>query len=394
MTVLSTSPKIILGTQYFMYFGIMGVFLPYFNLYLYHLGLSGFQIGMVSAARSLTLIFFPLLWSLLADRLQIRRSVYLLCLLISTAVWTLFLHVHDFTGILIISICYGIFYAPLIAFLEAFTMDLLGRHKTAYGRVRLWGSLSFIAMVMLTGKLVDMYSVRMVVGMILAGSLLQTLFATQIPTVIIPPLPSIKAGLVHFRRGRTIVFLLAATLMLMSHGTYYAFFSIYLESLGYGVIFIGLAWMVASAAEIVVMLNSKHLLRRFRMESLLCFSFAVATLRWLLLGEITSPAGLILVQCLHAFTYGLFHVTSILYMDAAMPEESKTIGQAVNNSLTYGAGLMAGFLLSGYLYARLTMDTLFAISALIALCAGIIFVASHWFWGVWQNQERSGTARW
>jgi len=29
--------KFVLGSQYFLYFGVMGIFLPYFNLYCYHL---------------------------------------------------------------------------------------------------------------------------------------------------------------------------------------------------------------------------------------------------------------------------------------------------------------------------------------------------------------------
>ena len=37
--------KFIIRSQYFIYFGVLGIFLPYFNLYCYHLGFSGLQIG-------------------------------------------------------------------------------------------------------------------------------------------------------------------------------------------------------------------------------------------------------------------------------------------------------------------------------------------------------------
>lgn len=379
-----SSVKTILGTQYFLHFGVMGAFLPFFNLYLHHLGFSGFEIGLVSAARSLTLIFFPLLWSFLADRLQMRRGIYLLCLTMSSLIWLFFLNAFDMLRVLVLSVIFGVFYAPLIAFLEAFTMDLLGHQKTAYGQVRLWGSLSFIGIVLVTGKLVENYSVGIVIDIILVGLALQTLLAMRIPVPALRPRPSLTSALTHFKRGRTIVFLLAATLMLASHGAYYGFFSIYLESLGYGPFFIGLTWVVASSAEIIVMLNSRRLFKNFQMESLLLFSFAMAALRWLLLWQMTSAVALLLLQCLHAFTYGMFHITSILYMDQVMSQDSKTVGQAVNNSLTYGVGLMTGFMLSGFFYARLPLPTLFAINALIALGAGAIFLISHWCWGSWR----------
>ena len=62
------------AAQYFLYFGTMGVHLPFFNLYCYKLDFSGFQIGTLSAMRSITLILFSILWSVLADRFHTRRG--------------------------------------------------------------------------------------------------------------------------------------------------------------------------------------------------------------------------------------------------------------------------------------------------------------------------------
>ena len=56
---------------------------------------------------------------------------------------------------LMITVVYGIFYAPLISFLEAYAMDLLGEDKKTYGHIRVWGSVSFILIVTLLGHLMD-----------------------------------------------------------------------------------------------------------------------------------------------------------------------------------------------------------------------------------------------
>jgi PPP family 3-phenylpropionic acid transporter len=149
--------RYIIGAQYFLYFGVLGVFLPYFNLYCYDLGFSGFQIGALSAIRSISLVLFPLLWGGLADRLNKRKPIYILCIAVSTSIWSLFLFTVEFWPMLFISIFYGMFYAPIISFLEAFTMDVLGAEKKSYGRIRLWGSVSFIAMVLVLGKVIDIY---------------------------------------------------------------------------------------------------------------------------------------------------------------------------------------------------------------------------------------------
>ena len=365
--------KFIIGTQYFLYFGVLGIFLPYFNLYCYHLDFSGFQIGALSALRSIALVLFPLLWGALADRLNKRKPIYILCIVISTSIWSLFLFTVEFWPMLLITIFYGMFYAPIISFLEAFTMDVLGKEKKSYGRIRAWGSISFIAMVLVLGKIIDIYSVSIIVILILAGSILLAIGSTRVPAVQPVKKDRMTPGAASLLRRRVIVFLFCAFLMLVSHGAYYGFFSIHLSNLGYGGTFIGICWALASTAEILVMVRSEKLFNRFSIENVLTFSFAVAAIRWLILFFATAPAVILVSQILHAVTYGAFHMASILYIDRLAPQHAKTTGQAVNNAVTYGLGLMVGFFVNGYLYEILGSFALFGLSSLIAVGGGLLF---------------------
>ena len=70
-------------------------------------------------------------------------------------------------------------------------------------------------------------------------------------------------------------------------------------------------------------------------------------------------------------------MASILYIDRLAPEASKTLGQAVNNALTYGLGLMVGFFLNGWLYEMLGSYPLFLLSAVIAAAAGVVFACGR-----------------
>lgn len=370
------SPKIQLGAQYFLYFGVMGMVLPYFNLYCFHIGFSGFQIGVISAVRSAVLVLFAIIWSLLADRFQIRRHIFLAALLMSTGIWSIYLVTTDFRFILIITIGYGIFYSPIISFLEAFTMDALGKDKENYGKIRVWGSVSFIAVVVLLGKLTDAYSVEIILTGVLILSGFQAIGAIWVPRDTIeerskPPTFQ-AAGLLKMP---ILLFLFCAFLMLASHGAYYGFYSIHLERLGFNRTFIGIMWAVAATAEIGVMVKSRAILKRFSIHQVLLFSFMIAALRWFTLFFVRSPYLIISTQLLHAITYGAFHVSSILYIDALTPDDNKTLGQAANNAVTYGLGLMAGLFVSGLFYDRLGTDGLFLGSGVVALAGGAIFYA-------------------
>jgi PPP family 3-phenylpropionic acid transporter len=185
--------------------------------------------------------------------------------------------------------------------------------------------------------------------------------------------PSLRPGVVA--RKEVLVFLASAFLMLVSHGTYYGFFSIHLADLGFGGAFIGAAWALAASAEILVMIRSDVLFKRFSLKRVLLFSFAVAVLRWLMLAASDSAALILTAQVLHAVTYGAFHMASILYIDRLMPENAKTLGQALNNAVTYGLGMMVGFFANGFFYESLGAHVLFALSALTALSGGLVFAA-------------------
>lgn len=369
--------KTAIRIQYFLYFGAMGVFLPYFNLYCLEIGFSGFEIGSLSAVRAIVLIVFSLFWGILADRKGLRRPIYILCSFASTALWALFSLTTDFRLMLAITMIYGAFYAPIISFLEAFAMDALDRTKDRYGQTRAWGSVAFIAVVILAGKMIDRYGVGIVIGLVLAVSTAQAMAATAMPRV-----SSQRQAQAHdaarLFSGHTVVFLGCAFLMLVSHGAYYGFFSIHLAQLGHGGGFIGLCWALASIAEVVVMINSPRLFARLSFKRVLAISFAVAAMRWGILYAAQSALLILASQLLHAVTYGAFHMAGILYMDQLAPAADKTLGQALNNAVTYGLGLSVGFFVSGALYRAGNSAPLFLFSAAVALAGGLLFAGFHW----------------
>ena len=197
--------------------------------------------------------------------------------------------------------------------------------------------------------------------------------SVRIPAVKTPKKDLMTPGVSSLLQKRVVVFLSCAFLMLVSHGAYYGFFSIHLENLGYGSTFIGIAWALASTAEILVMIKSDRIFSRFSLENVLFFSFLVAAVRWIILFLAESATVIMLSQILHAITYGTFHMASILYIDRLAPEQAKTLGQAVNNATTYGLGLMIGFMITGYVYEVTGSFALFLMSGLIAMAGGLLF---------------------
>jgi PPP family 3-phenylpropionic acid transporter len=369
--------RIVLSAQYVMCFGVMGVMLPYFNLYCYHIQLSGFQIGIIGASRSLIMILFGLLWGLLADHYQNRRFIYILCQFVYAGFCIFLLQANTFPGILLVIIVASIFYSPLISFMEAFTMDLIGNDKNAYGSIRLWGSIFFILMALLSGKLLNHFSHKIIIEMIVAGAFIQAFVSLSMPKTRGKKLHEKNISLTVFMQSNVIVYLISAFTMLLAHGTYYAFSSIHLEQMGATSNEIAMYWALGSIAEIIVMMNARRIFNRFSVESVLVFSFAIAAMRWFLMFYTTSVLIAIMTQLFHAVTYGAFHIAGILYMDRCMPDETKTTGQAVNTAVSYGLGMMTGSFVNGYLFEFVGTYYAFLFSAVLSFIAGLLLWTAH-----------------
>ncbi len=364
----------LLKCQYFLYFSILGIFLPYFSLYLYHLGFSEARIGVILSARSLTTVVFSLIWAVLADRLKSRRPIFRLCACAAAVFWAGFLDVTGFLPILLLTVCHGIFHGPIISFTEAYAMDLLGPDRSAYGRVRVWGTVSFILVVTAAGQLCERSGIKIIVPVILGLSMAQAVLSFRFPPIPVRRKLRLSGAGPLFGNRETVLFLAGGFFMLAGHGAYYGFFSIHLEELGCSPGFMAVSWVAAVSVEIIIMLHSRWITHRFRLEILLIFSCVMAVVRWLLLAFFTGIHMILASQLLHAFTYGSFHIAGILWISRRMPAEAGTLGQAVNNSLSYGLGMMAGSCISGRVLEDAGSRAMFLISAGMAAAAVLSFL--------------------
>lgn len=360
--------------NYFFYFLILGIYFPYFPLYCQHIGFSEKEIGMISALKTFTSIVFPLGFAFLADRFQMHRSVFLLCHFWAALAWAGFFFTESFIFMMLIMGFYGLFHSPLIGFMESFTITFLGKKRSAYGSIRSLGSVGFIFSVWSCGFLLDIWSVESILWLVFSGSIAGFIFAFYIPVKSGKTEEIKKGGMEGLFSSNGLLFLFISFVMLMSHGTYYGFFSIYLSGAGYSGYFIGFCWAIASFAEIGVMLASRFLFQHFTLKGLLIFSFSVAVLRWLILAFSLNPFLIIAAQGLHAITYGVFHMTTILFMDNLVERGAKTTGQTILNASSYGMGLMAGYLISGFGFA-LWGSGMFFVSAFMAFIGGLCTLA-------------------
>lgn len=366
-----------LSSFYFFYFAVLGALVPYWGLYLKSVGFRPADIGSLMALLVVSRIVAPNIWAWIADHREARMTVVRLA---SLAAVIFFLGVFFGTGfwwLALVMLVFSFFWNASLPVLEVFVMNHTAAHPGAYGRVRQWGSIGFIVAVTALGPVVDAagpWWVLPAVAALMAGIWLSslTLPESEMRGAAAHPEPFHKAVL----RPEILAFLIACLLMQVSHGPYYTFYSIFLESHGYSKSVIGLLWAFAVLCEIGVFLLMPRLLRRYDVRTVLLVSFVLAAGRWLLIGFFPQDIVLLIVaQALHAATFGSFHAAGMQMVYRFFTGRHQHRGQAIYSTVSFGIGGAAGSFYSGHTWEPLGPATTYAIAAGCALAA---FAVAYW----------------
>jgi len=369
-----------LSSFYFSYFAALGVLVPYWGLYLQHLGFSPLQIGELLAVLMATKVVAPNVWGWIADRTGRRMGIVRLASLLSVLVYLPVFGVDGFWGLALAMSLFSFFWNASLPLFEAVTCSHLGQAVGRYSQVRLWGSVGFIVAVSGLGVALDRAGPAVIPFAVLAFFLAIWLSSLLVRERGQCGQVQEGVGLRSLLRRRDIrAFLAACLLAQAAHGTYYAFFSIYMERTGYSSTLIGQLWSLGVAAEILMFLVMHRLLARFSARDVLLVSLLLSVLRWLLIGFFPANLGVIMgAQTLHAATFGTFHAAAIHLVHRFFTGKVQGRGQALYSSLSFGAGGALGTLCSGALWESVGPELTFAMSALVALAAYLV----AWRWGV------------
>lgn len=357
-----------LSAFYFAHFAYAGVVLAYFPLYLAWRGLPPAEIAAVVALPQLARIFAPALWGWLADRSGARRGIVALSCAASAAGFAALPWAATPAAIALLVGAMALVSAAALPLVEAITLGSLAGQAGRYGPIRLWGSVSFIAVVLGGGAWLDVGSVRPLPA---AASLLA---AAALAAALSLPRGTVRrheSGRKPRLAPAALRLLGASACMAIGHGVLYAFFTLHLEREGYSGAAIGAFWTLGVVAEIAVFLWLPALFQRFALPAILTASLLCAVARFLAIGWGAAYLWVLVpAQLLHGATFGAFHGASVAAVQRVFPEAAQARGQALLSSFGYGAGGAAGMLASGWAWEAGGPGMAFSLAATAAL-AGI-----------------------
>jgi len=358
-----------LSRFYFFYYFFVGLFVPYWGLYLQSKSFTAFQIGILLSLFQISRIFAPNFWGWLADHTNkrarwIRLASFIGCLGYVGIFWA-----DSFFLIFLVMMSMSIFTSSTIPLAESLTLSHLASTNGSYSNIRLWGSVGFIIASFFLGILIDIYSVTILVWALLFTQLIILFLSFSIPDKKFELIGDTKRSIFKIlKKPEVISLLIGCALMVSSHGLLYNFYSIFLKEQGYSSSLIGILWSIGVIFEIFIFILMPKILSKFNLKEVLLISLFLAVIRFFLIGNYVDILWiLILAQMLHAATFGSFHVASVELVSVHFNREHHSRGQSIYNSITYGLGGTIGGLGGGLMIDQYGAASTFMFSSILPL---------------------------
>lgn len=361
-----------LSAFYFFYFSVLGLVAPYLGLYLASREFSLLEIGQLTSIFLLTKILAPNIWGAIADRSQ-RRLVLVRIGTVATFLgYLLFFAAAGFWQVALAIMLFSFFWNAVLPQFEVITLHNLAAQRNRYSRIRLWGSVGFIACVAGAGLLIDQFGISLFPWLLLTVIVILVLcgfWRFDEPRRAEKHEDS-RAFFTELKRRPVLLFFASCLLLQLSHGAYYTYFSIFLEHVGYTKTTIGLLWALGVLAEVVLFLVMHRWLSQWQVRSIMMLALFLTGIRWLATAWFVEQLWmLVFFQCLHAFSFGAMHACSIHYVHEKFGAQNQGRAQALYSSAGFGAGGSIGAFLSGVVVSSLGYHAAFYLCAAFAWLA-------------------------
>ncbi len=332
----------------------MATVYPYFQVLLRTRGFSDSQVGYLQGLLRLAAVFGPMFVGRIADRFNWHRPLIAVCLLTFAAL-LIPLGVTGSIGpaaLLVLGI--GFTGRTPIPLTDTLAASGLRDPVHDYGRVRVWGSVGFVA---------TLFAIRALhlVDEDSSGSITTCMLVSAglclVSTLAIPGRPPAEHGQQYgrgTRRGFDSVFwlfIVAAGLHQLGMSAYYSFFTLYLKDV-LRMENAAWVWALGTAAEVPMLFFAGRIIRRYGLGAMLLASMAAVSGRFVVLALVPVLGVVLASQVLHAMTFGLFHAPCIEFIRRKVPAPERGLAMAFYMSLSLALPSLIGSSVGGVVIER------------------------------------------
>lgn len=371
-----------LAIFYIAVFFIIGCYMPFLPVWLKARGLGDGQVALIYALPLIMRPVFTPAMSYAVDHYGHPR------LILKMLAWGTFLaaialsFTSGFFAIFTVFFILAVFWMAILPLTEAIALAGMHAGHSDYGRIRLWGSISFIVMTVAGGAMVEAWGPTAALVLFIGAAAGVVVAAQWLPNPDTHNLAKKETALpaLHFAdfiqlvRARELWLLFAATSAVQAaHSVYYVFGTLHWKANGISPIIIGLLWAVGVIAEITLFAHAGRIAQYVGAVQLILIGGIAGILRWTVTAFDPPLVFLFFVQMLHGLTYGATHIGTMQFLQQAVPRQLWSSAQGLYASVPLGMAMGLISLVTGPLHELLAG---YAYLVMAGLC--ILSVMASW----------------
>ncbi|HMO62480.1 MAG TPA: MFS transporter [Ferruginibacter sp.] len=355
---------------YFLVFCCTGAWLPKLYDYCVFKQLSSTQSAFILSITPIMMFAVQPLYGYLADKLGHKKTL-LLSTLLAAISYTGYLLNLGFAGLIAVTATMSLFYNTIQPVLDSMALQVAKNNPIfSYGSLRFYGAAGFAFTTIITGQVIDAVDITVIFMVSSITMLLAFVCCFFLTDTLHEKNTSGTYGNVWgLIKNRSLLFLLFCVFLVsMGATTIWNFYSTYLKEngatdslVGYGLSFQGLC-------ELPIFYFSARIILKLGLKTTLLVTVMATVVRMLLYHFIKTPVASLPVELLHGFSWSLFWVVCVEYVNRLVDEHWLATGQSLLYAAYFGVGAIAGNYWASY-----CIDKGMKVADVFLINAGVVF---------------------
>jgi len=356
---------------YFLVFCCTGAWLPKLYDYCVHKGLSGTESALILSVTPIMMFVVQPLYGFLADKLGYKKTLLLSTFLASIS-YLGYLYDGGFTWLIIVTVIMSLFYNTIQPVLDSMALQIAKHNpKFSYGTLRFFGAVGFAFTTIITGQVIDAIDITVIFivsSITMALAFIFSFFLSE--EAHDKNVVKAYGNVWQVIKNRSLQFLLFCVFLVsLGATTIWNFYSTYLKDNGANDSLVGYGLSLQGLCELPIFYFSARIILRLGLKTTLIITVLATVIRMTLYYFIKEPVATLPVELLHGFSWSLFWVVCVEYVNKLVDEHWLATGQSLLYAAYFGAGAIGGNYWTAYLISKG-----FSIADAFLLNAGIVSI--------------------
>jgi MFS transporter, PPP family, 3-phenylpropionic acid transporter len=360
---------------YFLVFCCTGAWLPKLYDYCIYKGLSGSQSALILSITPIMMFAVQPIYGFMADKLGYKKTL-LIATLLAAISYLGFLYDVGFAMLIIVTIVMSLFYNTIQPVLDSMALQIAKSNpKFSYGSLRFYGAAGFAFTTIITGQVIDAINITAIFIVSAITMFLAFGFCFFLKDEPVEKSTSNAYSNVWGVIKNPPLLLLLFCVFLVSLGatTIWNFYSSYLKANGASDSLVGYGLSFQGLCELPIFYFSAKIILRWGLKTTLIITMLATVLRMTLYYLIKTPIATLPVELLHGFSWSLFWVVCVEYVNKLVGEKWMATGQSLLYAAYFGVGAIAGNYWTEYFISRdWEIADVFLLNAGVVLVTGVV----------------------